>query len=250
MNRRRALKIFGTGLAMTAVAAGIGGTAAMTFRWHGTARRAPFLTDGHLAGLARPEDPGPRVLFIGNSYTLQHDIPGRVAAHAAAEGRQIRVAMAAAHGARLVQTQRIPALQTVLRDGAWDALVLQDFSDTPLRITDRWGSAHAMARLTRQAGSPPVVLYPTFALPPDHRIYHAGPTSLRAVPRDPADMAARITAFYGGVAEAHGWVRAPVTEALFDDIEGWIADDRHHLNAAGAEVVARVLWDSLRDILP
>ena len=87
-------------------------------------------------------------------------------------------------------------------------------------------------------------------MPDGHRIYRGQEGLGVAVPESRADFAARITAFYGGVAERNGWVRAPVTEALHDNISLYIGDDGHHLNAQGAAQVSAVLWDSLRGVLP
>lgn len=230
--------------------AGLGGLTlaggAFTFRWHSFPQRKPLLTNAHLQGLINIPLSTPRVLFIGNSMVLNHDLPARVANRAAREGVGLQVVTAAARGARLIETQRIGALGPVL-DLGWDALILQDFSTVSLRAPDRWGSVYAMRTLARRAKASAVLLYPTWAPPASHRIYHGGGPLGGVTPQDPADFAARITAHYDGIAEVEGWRRAPVTEAMAPDPTDWLNPDLHHLNAVGADHVAGVLWDSLRN---
>ena len=70
-----------------------------------------------------------------------------------------------------------------------------------------------------------MVIYPNWGMPDGHRIYRGQEGLGVAVPESRADFAARITAFYGGVAERNGWVRAPVTEALQGNISLYIGDN-------------------------
>lgn len=237
-----------TGLALSAGLGAAGGTAALTFRWHSRPRRGPFLTEAHLRQLqAMPPAPA-RVLFVGNSFTLMHDIPGQVAAAAQAAGVPVQIGLAAAYGARLIETWRIDSFRAVLATG-WDVLVLQDFSATVLRAPDRWGAAHAMRGMARASGAGAVLLYPNWALPEGHRVYRDGGGFLAAPPADRADFAARITDFYGGLAAREGWRRVPVTEAFQADISLYTGKDGHHLNAAGARRVSALIWENLRAVL-
>ena len=244
MMRRRGVLLGGM-----AVLAGGAATATATFRWHTAPRREPALTDMHLAALRdRPPGTGPRVLFVGNSMTLRHDLPRAVAARAVAAGNPLQVATAAARGARLVETWRIEAFRAVLK-GGWDVLVLQDFSTTCLRVPDRWGSVRAMRAMVRAARPQAVLLYPTWAFPPRHSVYQQGAGLLSRPPEDPAAFARCITAHYAGIAQAEGWVRAPVTEALQPDATPWLEEDLHHPTPAGTERIAGVLWQSLAPLL-
>jgi hypothetical protein len=243
--RRRAVLTGALGLA----GLGAAGTAAVSLRWHSSPRREPYLTQAHLEGLRDLAAAPARVLFVGNSFTLMHDIPGQVARAAATETVPVQIAMAAANGARLVESWRIGALRAVLRDG-WDVLVLQDFSATVLRAPDRWGASHAMRAMAREAAAGAVLIYPNWALPAGHPVYRGAGGFLAATPADRDDFAARITVFYEGLAAREGWHRAPVTEALHDDIARFTAADGHHLNAQGSARVSAVLWKSLRGLLP
>lgn len=243
--RRRTLL---AGLAGIGSAAGIGGLAGCTFRWHAQPPRYPALTNAHLQGLADLEPAPTRVLFVGNSMVLHHDLPELVAARAADAGHPVQAAMAAGQGARLIETLAVDSFREALRLG-WDVLVLQDYSGTPLRAPDRWGSAYAMRAMAKEARARGVLLYPTWAFPPKHGVYHGKAGFLARTPENPADFAEMIIAYYEGLAEAEGWVRAPVTEALLPDATPWLADDIHHLNAHGAELVAGVIWESLKGML-
>lgn len=245
--RRR--KVF-LGLAVGAATLPLMGAAAATFRWHSQPRRVPYLTDAHLLELRnRPAGAGPRVLFVGNSMTLRHDLPGAVAALAAADGVALQVAVAAARGSRLIETWQVDPFRAVL-DLGWDVLVLQDFSATCLRATDRWGSAYAMRMMAQAARAGGVLLYPTWAFPPRHRIYREGAGVLTHRPAGPEAFAQCITAHYAGIAEAQGWTRAPVTEALQPDATRWLEADLHHPNPQGTARIAAVLWQSLQALLP
>jgi hypothetical protein len=180
--------------------------------------------------------------------TLRHDLVERVARRSMAAGSDVEFAVAAANGARLVETARIDALAPVLARG-WDVLVMQDLSTVSLRAPDRWGSARAMRVMAQTAGAPAVLLYPTWAFPPGHWVYERGGGFMAATPENPAAFAQSITDHYDRIARSRGWVRAPVTEAMAPDPTRWLEKDLHHPNAAGAARIAEVLWQSIRPLL-
>ena len=245
MNRRAFLL---SAAALTGATA-LGGVA--TLRLHLSPRTDPFLTPEHLAQIAATDLPRPRVLFVGNSMVLRHDVPARLAGIARAEGHQIAVATAAANGARLIETLRIAELRLVLKPDYWDAVILQDFTETPLRAPDRWGSAIAMTRIARQVAPAPILLYPPWPGDHGHPIYkNAG--RLKAQPENPSDYAARTMAHYTRVSRKNGFDIAPVPQRWLEAVaegEGLYDKDRHHANAHGAALVARILWESLKPLL-
>ncbi len=247
MNRRRALL---TLLATGAVSAAAG-SGAMTFRVHADPRRTPYLTAAHLTELATQELPRPRVLFIGNSMILRHDVPALIASEARADGIELGTAMAAADGARLIETLRIQELDPLLTFRMWDAVVLQDFTKTPLRAFDRWGSRHAMERIGNRVAPSPVVLYPPWPATADNHVYRdAG--FLTTTPETPEDFMARQMAFYMSVAEDNGFHLANVPRAWMQAAaEGapLFHKDGHHASPEGAALVARVLWPVIRQSL-
>lgn len=247
MNRRQVLGLLAAGTAVGVA----GGTAAFTFRWHSEPRRTPFLTAEHLQMLAASDIPRPRVLFIGNSMVLRHDVPAKTAQFAASDGIALGVAMAASDGARLIETIRIPELQHVLQPDMWDAVILQDFTKTPLRAPDRWGSVIAMNWIRARVPETPIILFPPWPAMADNPVYQ-DPGFLTATPRDPADYMARTMAFYSDAANKSGFHLAPVPEAW------WTASqsgqdlyhaDGHHANERGAELSAQVIWSVVKQVL-
>ena len=76
------------------------------------------------------------VLFVGNSYTFVNDVPSLVGNISAAAGLPIRHAQATPGGASLFQHANTSlaagrATLELLRSERWDAVVLQDQSETP-----------------------------------------------------------------------------------------------------------------------
>jgi hypothetical protein len=182
---------------------------------------------------------------------LRHDVPDLVAKEASRDGVTLDVATAAARGARLVETIRLPALDALMRPGMWDAIVLQDYTGTPLRVFDRWGSAWAIGTVMARTAPTPIVLFPPWPAAEGNRVYaHAG--LFADTPDDPEDYADRTMAFYDRVAARHGARVALVPRAwraAVDAGQDLYAPDGHHANPAGAALVARILWDCLREVL-
>ena len=241
MKRRQFLVASGAGLA--AVGAGVAG---LGLRLHSAPRQYPFLTDAHLATLVAPDLARPRVLFIGNSMVLNNDLPSLVAERAQADGATISTATAAANGARLIETLRVPRILDVVRAG-WDVVVVQDFTKTPLRAIDRWGSARVIRAIADAAAPAPVLLFPPWPAASENGV-SADAGFLTTQPKDPDDYAARTMAHY----QANGHKVAPVLQAWLTAInEGadLYAADGHHPNAQGSAFVADILWKSLKDLL-
>lgn len=218
-------------------------------------KREPYLTDAWLDELAHEFLPPQatnarpiRVLFVGNSITLNHDVPSRVAAEAERSGVAISAAMAAASGARLRETAQIDRFGRLLREGSWDVLVLQDYTTTPLRANERQASARTMARLAEIAQPRKVVLYPPWPRAPRHRFYATRLADLDRVPRDPAEFAEATMQFYGEVAGANGFAVAPVPEvwlrAVAEQRPVYDRDD-YHASEEGATLAASVLWQQM-----
>jgi hypothetical protein len=218
--------------------------------------REPFLTDAWLDGLEdaflKPrqtaDDRPARVLFLGNSITLNHDVPARVAAWATRAGARIDVAMAAASGARLRETAQIARLRRLLRGGTWEILVLQDYTTMPFHAGERAASARTMAQLADLAQPEQVVLYPPWPRAPRHRFYSRAPAFLDLIPRGPAEFAEATMDFYGEVAQANGFAVAPVPEVWMQavaDQRPVYDQDNYHASAEGASLAARVIWQQL-----
>ena len=241
MNRRQALWLAAAGTA----GVGLAGYGA-AFRLHRTPNRTPFLTDDHLKSLSETNIEHPRILFVGNSMILRNDLPAKVRALADKDGRQIYPATAAADGARLVETLRIPGVNTVLRAG-WDAVVLQDFTKTPLRAIDRWASSHAIATMAKMATSARILLFPPWPAVAENHVYR-DPGFMTARPDNPEDFANRTMSHYENlglpVAPVPGkWLQAVNQGADLYHMDG------HHPNEAGTAFVAEILWDHLKKMV-
>jgi hypothetical protein len=136
-----------------------------------------------------------RVLFVGNSFTSRNDLPGLVAALAAADGRRLEHRLVSAGGASLRRHWNAGEALREVRSGRYDRVVLQEQSTLPLKNP---GRMHENVRLfdaeIRAAGAR-TVLYMTW--------------TRRAAP----EAQAAITAAYLDVARELGADVIPAGEA-------------------------------------
>ncbi|MEO1468658.1 MAG: hypothetical protein AAFV86_06365 [Pseudomonadota bacterium] len=218
-----------------------------------------LLDDGAIDAMrtrvARPPAPDSvRVLFVGNSFTYEHDVPGRVAALAAGEGVALDVELLAEGGARLGATLARPGMRALLAEGHWDAIVLQDHSTAALDSAFRAEGATAVAYAAAVAPAP-VVLFSPWAREAGHALYTRGLGLRPGVPRpaDPAAMTAATAAHVDRLAAGNGTVHvAPVARAWAAAIAGGRrlhGPDRYHAAPAGAALTAEVLWQALAPLL-
>src|SRR4051812_28955540 len=113
---------------------------------------------------ARPRAPAPRnVLFVGNSFTARNDLPGLIAALAAARGKTFRHHLVQAGGASLRTHWNAGHAARLIEGGGFDAVVLQEQSTLPVKNAARM---HENVRLfdgaIRAAGAA-TALYMTWA---------------------------------------------------------------------------------------
>src|SRR5262245_8966692 len=103
------------------------------------------------------------VLFIGNSFTARNDLPGMIARLAAARGRRMQHRLISAGGASLRTHWNAGHAPRAIREGRYDAVVLQEASTLPAKNATRM---HENVRLfdeaIRAAGAK-TVLYMTWA---------------------------------------------------------------------------------------
>jgi lysophospholipase L1-like esterase len=106
---------------------------------------------------------GLNVLFIGNSFTARNDLPGLIARLAAARGGRMEHRLISAGGASLRTHWNAGHATRAIRDGQYDAVVLQEQSTLPVKNATRM---HENVRLfdeaIRAAGTK-TVLYMTWA---------------------------------------------------------------------------------------
>lgn len=219
----------------------------------GPSRR--LVLSGLVAAAACPAagaEPLRRVLFVGNSFLRQHDVPARVAALARETGRPIDPHAILRNGATLEGHLRHPALRQTLGWG-WEVLVLQDFSTIPLFDDRRRRAAEAVRLMRAMARGAEIVLVTPWPRAPGHPLYDRAEAPGFAAPRTPVDMA-RASAEHAVALSADLGARvAPVASAWVEAMaEGadLHAADGYHANPRGAALTARVLWDSLSPLLP
>ena len=177
---------------------------------------------------------------------LRNDLPRLIEYLAKEDGHSIEVKVAAANGARLVETAQIPELKELVSKN-WDLIVLQDFTKTPLRSVDRFGRKWAINSIADEAPDAAILLYPPPPAREEALIYeNAG--FLTDEPTNPDDLAQRTNEFY----ESIGFMKAPVPDAWQYTIKSG-ADlyeaDGHHPNKEGSDVIARTLWNNIKEVL-
>ena len=236
-------------LGTVSAALSLGIPTGFTLRLHRSPRREPNLTSEHLQKLAVLGLRRPRVLFVGNSMVLKHQVPRLVANIAAKEGIEIGFASAAAYGARLVETYRIPELKRLLRPEDWDSVVLQDFTKTPLRGLDRLGSAYAIDQLAQGFEPGRIVLYPPVPAIDQSSVYEdAGPFT--RTPLNPGEFGELTMLHYSNIAKNNGYRVSPVpVQWLVSSTPEFYSIDGHHPNEAGAQFIACILWQTIREAL-
>jgi hypothetical protein len=188
-------------------------------------------------GCARGGGGGPgalRVLFIGNSYTYENDLPGMVEAMGEAAGVRIEVASSAGGGMTLEDHWGGGSGKAarLIESGRFTHVVLQEQSLLP--VVDRAGfraPALQLARAARRAGSAPV-FFVTWA--------RANAPAMQAGLTDAYREAARDT---GGVLAPVG----PAWEAVRGLYPGLTlyAQDGSHPAPEGTYVAALVIFAAL-----
>jgi len=192
-----------------------------------------------------------RVLFVGNSYTLYHDVPAQVAALAASLGRSIVEGRpgppptiephAVLQGGADWKLHR-ESLGTPARIAeGFDVVVLQGKSTDPLlaRLSfARHGAA--LACLARRHGAR-VIFAQTWAWAADHPSYRD-----RWTQRSPEAWAAQVRRAYARLALVTSAEIAPVGDAWLRALRRApsldLHDvDRHHASPLGAHLAALVL---------
>jgi len=104
-----------------------------------------------------------RALFIGNSFTARNDVPGLIAALAAAAGHTLEHALVSAGGASLRRHWNAGEAGRLIASGRFDTVVLQEQSTLPVKNARRM---HENVRLFHEAiqkAGARTVLYMTWA---------------------------------------------------------------------------------------
>jgi hypothetical protein len=100
------------------------------------------------------------VLFLGNSYTYDNDLPDLFAELARSGGQDVEVQMVAEGGWRLADHAQSPETQEQLRARNWTYVVLQEQSQipafAPLRTREMYPAARELVSQIRSIGATPV----------------------------------------------------------------------------------------------
>ena len=100
------------------------------------------------------------VLFIGNSYTYENDLPGMFARLASAGGHRVKVGSLAEPSATLEDHVSEEATSTTLSSTEWNVVVLQEQSEIPalarLRQTEMYPAARQLVAAARHVHAEPV----------------------------------------------------------------------------------------------
>jgi hypothetical protein len=219
--------------------------------------------------ISRRDAMAEKALFIGNSYTLgSHEpaaehhggLPAMVERVAQSKGRSLLPGVLAERGQNWAFHLGRPVTDSVLMEGDWTVVVLQEHSTRPTRLGNpaaflRDGRAF-FQKIRRTAPEARIVLYQTWARAPGHEFYEAGSF------RDPDAMTRELASGYQRLAvslkelDPDACVQvAPIGEAfrlcrLRHPEIGLYGEDLHHANAEGLYLAALVLYATLFEDSP
>jgi hypothetical protein len=173
-----------------------------------------------------------KVLFVGNSFTARNDLPGLITRLAAARGKALEHRLIHAGGASLRAHWNAGKAAEAIRDGGYDAVVLQEQSTLPVKNPARM---HENVRLfdgAIKAAGARTALYMTWAR------------------RNAPDSQQAITAAYTAIGEELDATVAPVGVAwqrFFRDNDRPVLHDRDqsHPTVAGSYLAACVFLVAL-----
>jgi hypothetical protein len=108
----------------------------------------------------RGHDTPCHVLFIGNSYTYVHNLPGMFAELAKTGHHPVETGIVAEADATLADHAASPETATSLSPARWNVVVLQEQSQIPsiehLRQMEMYPAARQLVRMIRDAGAQPM----------------------------------------------------------------------------------------------
>ncbi|MEL8056927.1 MAG: hypothetical protein AAGK66_12280 [Pseudomonadota bacterium] len=192
------------------------------------------------------------VLFIGNSYTFQHDIPARVKGLAPVrDGVRVRykTALIADGGVNLIKYVDDPRVMRTLAREDWDVIILQDRSTAAFYQKERaeFDAALKWFKARAEEEGADLILFETWPRRTGHPFYRASPEAGFSPPRHQADMARTIRSTYARGAESVSARVAPVGTCWMqaDAINDLYADDGSHASQRGADLTARVLENAI-----
>ncbi len=191
------------------------------------------------------------VLFLGNSYTIAHDMNRLVAKMAEEAGLKLRTRRLALPGKNLGFHARRAKVRAALAKRDWDFVVLQGQSLEPLRTPEKFRtSGSELAQMVWDAGATPV-FFETWPRKQGHPIYRkrrlsrGSPMAMyEALHRAYSELAFETSAEI--VPAGQAWMemarRAPAVN-LYDR-------DLHHPGRRGSYLNANLLFAHLTNVSP
>jgi len=208
-------------------------------------------------GEAKASDPMPttsgpfRVLFIGNSHLLGHDVPAQVGGHLERlwnGTRNVEPTLIGKYGAQLKQFVGRTDVVAALRTQKWDAVVLQEATSAFLTRAGQDGFQRSLAWFAETVpGETPIFLFQTWPWEAGHQLYRGAFPGLLRPPRSPDDFWARMEVGYAKAEQTGRFVVAPVGRCwrLSDRKDALYSGDDNHATPVGAtytaEIIARTL---------
>jgi hypothetical protein len=105
----------------------------------------------------------PKILFIGNSFTARHNLPGMISELAAQRGKKLRHHLISAGGASLRRHWNAGAALAAINSDSPDYVVLQEQSTLPIKNAGRMHESIRLFDGAITAAGARTVLYMTWA---------------------------------------------------------------------------------------
>ncbi len=213
------------------------------------------------AGVHLPPEPSPpaddcgppepiTVLFIGNSYTIMHDLPGLVEELGRQAGIPVHTEMLAQGGKNFEYHVAREQTAVTLEEGDWDIVVLQSHSlDAITNYEGFLRAGQALAQMVKRAGAQPI-LFETWPRKAGHSLY-----AYEAFGDNPDEMQEVVHERYHELADLTGaavvdvgeaWRNVRKTEPELDPY----ASDYAHPAKIGAYLTANLFFAAITDVSP
>jgi hypothetical protein len=173
-----------------------------------------------------------KVLFIGNSFTARNNVPGLIAALAAAGGKRLEHQLISAGGASLRRHWNKGEAQAAIQSGKHDFVVLQEQSTLPVKNAARMHESVRLFHEAIAASGSKTALYMTWARA------HT-PDSQRAITDAYASIAKELGATLVPVGLAWEQFLGKHDEPVLHDKDG------SHPTLAGSYLAACVFYGAL-----
>ena len=181
-----------------------------------------------------------RILMLGNSFTLVHNLPQILAGLTGAE-----VVCHARGGARLSEhlnpgTKLGARTQAALATEHWDYVVLQEMSNGPITSPKSFfSSVEQLCKQIVETGSMPI-LYATWA-------YQKGGDKLVSKGWDYDEMAQKLSEAYHKAARENNVIIADVCQRFYEhpNIQTLYAQDGVHPSEVGSRIAAQTIAEAI-----